>query len=255
MERLPAKIAALVGRHGYTLDGIGCTEAEVRLYEHGPVLKIETEWAEPRAEREMTRWLQGRLEVPRVLADCVQRGRSYLLLSRLPGEMACAPGQLRDPERLVRLLARGLRRVWALDTRGCPGDQRLDRKLERARRNLEEGRVHPADVDEAIVGPQGRFPDFRALWAYLDARRPAEDLVFTHGDYCLPNVLLEGEQVRFLDLGRSGIADRWQDVALCLRSLAYNLGTDAYRDLLLAELGLPLDREKLEYYLLLDELF
>jgi kanamycin kinase/aminoglycoside 3'-phosphotransferase-3 len=68
----------------------------------------------------------------------------------------------------------------------------------------------------------------------------------------------------FLDLGNGGTADRWQDIALCVRSLRYNYvgyaGYDEsdylkYKELLFRELGIEPDEEKIRYYALLDELF
>jgi kanamycin kinase/aminoglycoside 3'-phosphotransferase-3 len=66
-----------------------------------------------------------------------------------------------------------------------------------------------------------------------------------------------------IDLGDAGIADRWRDIALCWRSLRRNFDgsyggmvyPDFNPDLLLEKLGIPVDREKLQYYILLDELF
>ena len=87
--------------------------------------------------------------------------------------------------------------------------------------------------------------------------------MLSHGDFCLPNVFIEDGRVSgLIDLGRAGTADRWQDIALCLRSLRDNArgrfgtvcpGFD--EELLLRRLGMAPDREKIRYYLLLDELF
>ena len=67
----------------------------------------------------------------------------------------------------------------------------------------------------------------------------------------------------FIDLGDAGIGDKWRDIALCYRSLKHNVdGTfgnkiypDVNPDLLLEELGIEPNNEKIRYYILLDELF
>lgn len=69
-----------------------------------------------------------------------------------------------------------------------------------------------------------------------------------------------------LDLGKTGIADKWCDIALCYRSLSNNYSgkykhrrnriDSEYDDLLLfRKLGIEPDWEKIRYYILLDELF
>lgn len=94
--------------------------------------------------------------------------------------------------------------------------------------------------------------------------RPDEDLVFSHGYFCLPNIFLKDDKVSgFIDLGNMGIADRYQDIALCYRSLNNNLagayGGKVYGkiddNLLFDCLGITPDYEKIRYYILLDELF
>ena len=103
------------------------------------------------------------------------------------------------------------------------------------------------------------------LYDYLDQNRPKEDFVFSHGDFCLPNVFVTGSEITgFIDWGNGGIADRWQDVALCARSLKrncmeYGICGEAkyqvYERFLFSELGLEPCEEKMRYYVLLDELF
>ena len=100
------------------------------------------------------------------------------------------------------------------------------------------------------------------LYYWLMANRPPEDIFFTHGDYCQPNIFIDGTKVTgFIDVGSGGIADRWQDIALCVRSLGYNLGEiekakkEKYINLLFSHLGIDPDWVKINYYILLDELF
>ncbi len=43
------------------------------------------------------------------------------------------------------------------------------------------------------------------------------------GAYCLPNIFMKDNKVSgYIDLGRGGLADKYQDIALCYRSLLHN---------------------------------
>ncbi len=88
--------------------------------------------------------------------------------------------------------------------------------------------------------------------------------VLSHGDYCLPNVFGVHDKVAgYIDLGRTGIAGKWCDIALCYRSISYNYSGryhgraySGYDELLLfRELGIEPDWDKIRYYILLDGLF
>ena len=92
-------------------------------------------------------------------------------------------------------------------------------------------------------------------------------MVFSHGDYCLPNIFgIRDKVTGYIDLGRAGISDKWCDIALCYRSLSHNYSGKyqqhqkntypGYDELLLfRELDIEPNWEKIRYYILLDELF
>ncbi len=108
------------------------------------------------------------------------------------------------------------------------------------------------------------FRSPEALLYWLEDNRPPEEPVLSHGDFCLPNLLLHGDTLAgYIDLGRAGLADRWQDIALCYRSLLHNYdGTYSgvshagwHPGMLFEALGLRPDWDRIRYYILLDELF
>lgn len=257
-DNLPSTIRSIIGRRSWSEETIGMTQSHVYLMED-LVLKMEPVCEESDNEHRMMAWLQGKLPVPRVHASVDQDGANYLLTSRLKGHMACAPEQLQDPTQLIRLLVRGLRLMWEVDVTDCPVRNDVSNKLRQARERIVSGQIDNEDWDAPWLSELG-IQEPGALYDWLSSNRPKnEDLVFSHGDYCLPNVFFEGEEITgFVDLGRSGIADKWQDIALCLRSLQYNLNDPDIETLerkFFAELGMDPDRERIRYYLLLDELF
>lgn len=210
--------------------------------------------AEIMAEAARLQWLAGQLPVPQVLHFSEMEGRAFLLMSTIPGYVTCDPRVAGDLPRVVRLLAAGMRTLHALNQSGCPFDARLDVKIAAACERMARGEVDDDDFDDVRHGRTAN-----SLFGELIATRPAaEDLVFTHGDYCLPNILIHAEQnviAGFIDLGRAGIADRYQDIALAARSLAYNFGSQ-WVPLLFEAYGLdPVDHAKIAYYQLLDEFF
>jgi len=98
----------------------------------------------------------------------------------------------------------------------------------------------------------------------LKNNRPDEEPCLIHGDYCLPNIFLQNEKVAgFIDIGGAGIGDKWQDIALCYRSLKHNFEgkyngisyAGYHPDMLFEELGIAPDWDKINYYILMDELF
>ena len=215
-------------------------------------LKIETAAGRLEEEYQKTRWLQKKLEVPGILYYGEDNKNKYMLLTEIKGKILCDKEYIMNPEATVKLLAKGLGKLAEVDTDRCPFDNRLEKKLEKAAENVRLNRVDMINWEETT-----KFSNPESLLNYLYRNKPSEnEVIFTHGDYCLSNIMGEQDEITgFIDLGRTGIADIWQDIALCMRSMYRNFGTRKYEKLLLEYLGRQEDKEKLEYYILLDEMF
>ena len=82
----------------------------------------------------------------------------------------------------------------------------------------------------------------------------SEAVVVCHGDYCPPNVMVEGwVATGYVDLGELGLADRWWDLAVATWSATWNLGP-GYEDLFLRDYGVERDYHRVEFYRLLYDL-
>ena len=200
------------------------------------------------AEAHRVGWAGDYLPVPPVIQHASDGHVSWLLTGGLPGRDGTDPAWAADAQGLVRILARGLRTFHGAPVDLCPFDFRLDRALSLARRRLVEGHIQP----ERDFHPEFSHLSPEEAVKHLERTRPeSESLVVCHGDYCLPNVLIDaGEASGFVDLGELGVADRWWDLAVATWSVTWNLGP-GYETLFLSEYGAELDRDRLEFYRLL----
>jgi len=259
---VPLKIKALITNKSFSVDDIGMSGNQVLIFDD-MVLKIEDNSASVERQVQMMQWLEGKVPIPRVLAYEVENEKSYLLMSKMSGEMSCATYYLEHPQILLEALANGLKMLWEVDVRDCPCVRSLDVVLEEARVRVENQLVDVDDVEPETFGEDG-FENPEHLLEWLESHRPSFEPVLSHGDYCLPNIFLENGNVKgFIDLGKTGVGDKWNDIALCYRSLKHNFdGTyggkvyvDFKPDMLFEKLGIEPDWDKIKYYLLLDELF
>ena len=260
--QIPSKIKTLIDGKSYTIDSIGMSGNQVLLFED-MVLKIEEGLTAMEEQVHMMQWLEGKLPAPQVLAYEVFDGKGYLLMSKICGKMSCDTYYLEHPHVLLDALACGLKMLWAVDISECPKTRDLDTELEEAHMRVENNLVDLDNVEPTTFGKDG-FESPKHLLAWLENNRPDFEPVFSHGDFCLPNIFLENGKIKgFIDLGDAGIGDKWRDIALCYRSLKHNFdgtyGGKVYKnfhpDMLFEKLGIEPDWDKLKYYILLDELF
>ncbi len=196
-------------------------------------------------------WLENRLPVPKVLRFAEDENTDYLLLSEISGKPASDDSLKKNIPRVIEQLTTGLKTIHTLPVENCPFDARLDSAIKLARERIINGLVEQEDFDEER---QGRTVE--DIFQELIAAKPTgEDLVFTHGDYCAPNVILKnGKLSGFVDWGNAGVADKYQDLALLSRSVSYNFGEEWSKSVF-EIYGIEPDWEKIYFYRLLDEFF
>ncbi len=194
-------------------------------------------------------WLAGKLPVPAVHFFQEEGNSEWLCIEWIDGPTLA---ELPAAEQWVRIFAQALRLLHEVPLDSHAPVYSLDTRLKEVRIRIENGCVDATDFEE-------EFRNYTAeqLWDELTRYKPIEaDLVFTHGDYCPDNLIVrDGVVAAFIDMGRAGVADRYQDLSLAIRSLKHE-SLEELIPLFLHNYGLTyLDENKLRFYTLLDEFF
>jgi aminoglycoside phosphotransferase len=212
------------------------------------------------AERDRLVWLAGTsVGAPRVVDWQVRAGAWTLVTSALPGVAASALPAA-DAQGAIRQLALFLVFLHSLPFRECPFDRRLEVTAAAAAANVAAGAVDETDFDAAWPSRSATelLGRLMAGKTRAEALEPG-DLAVCHGDFCLPNVLLDPNSLTvtgIVDVGHLGVADRHLDIALLARSAASPVNPGYGMNLatwVIAESGA--DPWRIEYYRLLDEFF
>ncbi|MET3711533.1 aminoglycoside 3'-phosphotransferase-1 [Sphingomonas trueperi] len=255
---VPPGLARLVGGRRWFRDQVGQSGCAVyRLAREGEDdLYLKMAGAETLSdlvdEMARLRWLADYLPVPPLHGFGLEAGTGWMLTGRRPGRTAYQLLE-EDPAAAPALagsLARFLLRLHAIPVERCPfnADHRL--RLAAAKDRMEAGLVEEEEFDAARRGKSAGD-----VWdEMLAAIPPAFDRAVTHGDFSLDNLLVvQGEVTGCIDLGRVGIADPWQDLAILWHSLK-EFG-EAAAEAMLQAYGIALDPAKLDFHLRLDEFF
>ncbi|WP_010274213.1 aminoglycoside 3'-phosphotransferase [Paenibacillus senegalensis] len=205
-----------------------CSKLATTLYVNQTIpvfLKIGAKGSLER-EMNMSQFLYRYELGPKIIAYSSSETHDYLLTEALPGENGTSPRHLRDPEELAAAFGRYLQKLHSLPTDGCPFPQRTQEMWEEARRR-------GAELEGLMALPYS-----------------PKDNVVIHGDYCLPNIIMDRFSLRaFIDLGAGGIGDRHHDLYWGLWTLHYNLQTNAYQEIFLNAYGIhDVDPEGLIYF-------
>ena len=153
--------------------------------------------------------------------------RDIMLTRAVRGEDCTHPDYLAEPKRLCDLLAERLRALHEMDASDCPVKDRVGEYLALAERNCSSGCYDTSHFPDSFG-----YASAEDAWsALVSGRDLLKNEVLIHGDYCLPNIMLDGWRFSaFIDVDHGGIGDRHIDLFWGAWTLMFNLGTDKYRD-------------------------
>lgn len=160
--------------------------------------------------------------------------RDWLLTAAVIGEDCVSERYLMDPRRLCDTIAYELRKLHETDCTGCPIPNRTAEYLAGAEKKYCTG-----NYDQSQFPDSFGYHSAKEAYAVLTAEKDAlQSRVLLHGDYCLPNIILNNWKLSgFIDVGCGGAGDRHIDIFWGVWTLWFNLKTDQYRERFLDAYG------------------
>lgn len=151
--------------------------------------------------------------------------QDWLLTRRILGEDCTFPYYLEKPERLTDTLAEIAYHLHSIKADDCPIHDLTERYLNTIRNNYEARHY----ISDLLPGDWG-FASPEAAKKVIDERKHLlNNDTLIHGDYCLPNILLDKWHLTgFIDVGHGGMGDKHIDLFWGAWSLAFNLKDPKY---------------------------
>ncbi|MBO7252123.1 MAG: aminoglycoside 3'-phosphotransferase [Oscillospiraceae bacterium] len=151
----------------------------------------------------------------------------WLLTRKIHGEDCTHPMYISDPKRLCDTLAHQLRTLHETDFSGCPVTDKNQTYRKTSQTGYLSGTYEPELFETwwDFASPED------TMLVIQENAQGLQGQVLLHGDYCLPNILLDNWKFSgFIDLGNGGIGDRHIDLLWALWTVYFNLHTHHYRD-------------------------
>jgi kanamycin kinase len=186
------------------------------------------------SEAMMTDYFHKKGFAPEVLFYRIYQTHDILLTRALPGDDCTAEKYLSEPIRLAEILGENLRILH--QSKHEPYVSRTENYLRFAKMNFNAGKGDlSAFPEEFPLSPKTLAEAGKIFKSEQSAFKKD---VLIHGDYCLPNIILNKWDLSgYIDLGSAGGADRHIDLFWGIWSLWYNLKTYRYTDRFLDAYG------------------
>ncbi|WP_127590638.1 aminoglycoside 3'-phosphotransferase [Paenibacillus lautus] len=191
---------------------------------HDYFLKV-TSKDQMNCEAIMTNFLYNFGICPKVVHYVSNDTNDFFVTERLTGSDAASDEYLEQPGHLSEVFAESLLSLHRVQPVNCPITNGLEEMVIRAERKYREG-----GVEKGLLRYLG-YSNIKVAYEDMISlfKNSTEDRVVIHGDYCLPNLILQDfKMTGYIDVGYGGIGDRHYDIFWGLWSLQFNLRSDDY---------------------------
>lgn len=164
----------------------------------------------------------------------ISHDSDWLLTTAVVGEDCAHEDYLMNPTRLCDTIAYELRKLHETDYTGCPIMNRTTEYLAVAEKNYHNGNYDSCHFPDSFT-----YRSAEEAYAVLTAEKDClQSKVLLHGDYCLPNIVLNNWKFSgFIDVGNGGVGDRHIDIFWGAWTLWFNLKTNKYYERFLDAYG------------------
>ncbi len=170
-------------------------------------------------EYERNKWLEGKLNVPKVYYYKELNGIEYYLMEKKDGVSA------HKVESFASLVGENLKQIHSIDITNCPfKNNSTDNLL----------KIAIDKIDIILPTILEIYPEMNKeiIIDFLKNNKPT-DSVLVHGDYSLPNILInDNREVSLIDLGDVSISTKYFDLYYLKKSFARNKKIRCFKEFL-----------------------
>ena len=159
-------------------------------------------------EYERLKWIEGKLNTPKAYYYNEKDNIKYLIMEYKKG----APSFKFDD--IGYQLGKALKQIHQVNIEKCPFNKYSPEQLISN---------FLAKLDSIYPEIQDNYKDEtkETVIEFMKENIPT-DKVLTHGDYSMPNILINNDEISFIDLGELGISTKYLDIYYLMKSLKIN---------------------------------
>lgn len=178
---------------------------------------------------------------------------AVLVLSNVEGDAAYKINEDRGIEESITLVAHTLKLIHSIDTYKATNFRSYTQSI--LNEYAEYIQKDQMETEDFIEDNDNKTPTEVLNYLQNNKHLLSED-VFVHGDYCLPNVIIDAQKnCGVIDWANAGVCDKYIDFSAIEGSIKRNFGEE-YIDLFYESYGIDkknLDVDKLKYCNLIDK--